>query len=38
MTIKQLYDWAKRNGKEDCELLYEDNWELPMIVAYAQLL
>ena len=34
MTVKQLYDWAKKNGKEDCELLYEDNWELPMIVAY----
>lgn len=24
MTIKELYEWAKKNGVEDCDLIIRD--------------
>lgn len=32
MTAKELYDWAKKEGKENLELRYEGDESLPFVL------
>ena len=34
MTVKQLYDWAKKEGKENLELRYEGDEGLPFVLDF----